>query len=261
MCGMSAAVPPLATPDEVLAIFQRDVAVHPYGVADVVQLADCSQWWVEGPAVVGVMDLPGSPLPVLYAVSTAPDDTLDFLQRLAPHLPPKFMATGPRRMAETLAADYEAAFATPYVKMHLRTPAALPAPGPDVVTVTRDDLDALERLFDTDPAAGDFFHPGLLDTGLYLGIWDGEVLASVAGIHVIDEAHGVAAIGNVATDPAHRRRGLARRVVTTLCHRLLERVATVGLNCRVQNVGAWRLYESLGFATILEYEEAELARR
>ncbi len=245
-----------------LDVYLRHAEVHPYGIADVVQLWDRSRWWVVAEAVVGVMDLPGSPVPVLYAVSaTAAEATLRLVQRLEPQLPDHIVATAPSGFAAALAGGYDARWARPYVKMHLADPGALPPSASDVVALGRDDLPALERLFATDPIAGDFFHPALLDTGLYFGRWDGDELVAAGGVHVIEPRHKVAAVGNVTTHPAHRRRGLATAVMATLCHALLERVATVGLNVRRDNTAAQALYRSLGFATILPYEEAEIVRR
>jgi GNAT superfamily N-acetyltransferase len=254
--------PAVAEPAAVLDIYLRDMPVHPYGIADVVQLWDRSRWWRQGTAVVGLMDLPGSDLPVLYAVAaSAPSETLELLAALAPWLPDRFMATGPRGMAATLAPELTPRFATEYVKMHLAEPARLPAADPQVRVLDRGDLRALEGLYALDPVAGDFFWPGLLDSGLYVGRWaDGDLVAT-GGIHVIEPGHSVAAIGNVTTHPAHRRQGLGTAVTATLARLLLDRVSTVGLNVREANGGARRLYESIGFATVVDYEEAELHRR
>lgn len=248
-------------PDAILEVYEQRPHLHPYGIADVVQLWDRSTWWRDGPAVVGLLDLPGSDVPVLYSVSASPEATLDLIGRLEPELPADIMATGPEGLAARLANTYEAAFATPYVKMHLSRPHDLPPPGDDVVALSTADLHALETLFATDPLAGDFFHAGLLETGFYLGVWVSDALAAAGGIHVLAEEHAVAAIGNVTTDPSHRRRGLARRVVATLSHRLLDRVPTIGLNVRQDNAAALALYAAVGFETILPYEETRLRRR
>jgi ribosomal protein S18 acetylase RimI-like enzyme len=253
---------PVADPVDILDVFTRDAPVHPYGIADVAQLWARSRWWRAGDAVVGLMDLPGSAVPVLYAVSAgAADATLALLRDLQPHLPSPLMATGPVGMAAALAPAFAPTFARAYVKLHLADAAHLPPSDPETRVLTRRDLPALEALYATDPVAGDFFHAALLDTGLYLGRWHDALLVATAGIHVLDEQHGVAAIGNVATHPAHRRRGLGRAVTATLCHHLLRRVPVVGLNVRQENVAARRLYLGMGFRTVLPYEEAQLIRR
>lgn len=252
---------PATDPADLLELFGRDRAAHVYGLADVQQLWTTSTWWRVGDAAVGLLDLPG-PTPVVYAVSTAdPDGTLDLLARLADVLPDHLVITGPTGLATRLADRFQPRWRDTYDKLHLADPAALPPPDPRVVGLDRDDLAALEALYATDPDAGDFFHAGLLDTGLYVGIRDTDgALVAAAGVHVVDAVTGVAAIGNVATHPTHRRRGLGRAVVATLCHRLLEHVDVVGLNVRHRTTAARGLYTALGFVPVLVYEEAELVR-
>jgi ribosomal protein S18 acetylase RimI-like enzyme len=248
-------------PAPLLELFARDREVHPYGIADVEQLWEVSRWWQDGEAAVGAMDLPGSPLQVLYAVSARdPEGTLGLLDRLdrAGHLPERFIVTGPRGLADRLATRRDPRWSKHYEKMALRDPGRLPDAEPAVAVLDRTHLPALERLYADDPTAGDFFHPALLDTGCYLGILeDGEVLAS-AGIHVLDRHNGVAALGNVATRADRRGQGLGRLVTATLCHRLLTEVEVIGLNVSVGNHAAHALYGRLGFVSVLPYEEAEL---
>jgi RimJ/RimL family protein N-acetyltransferase len=247
-------------PASLLELFGRDREVHPYGIADVEQLWECSRWWRDDDAAVGVIQLPGSPVPVVYAVSAQdPAGTLDLLDRLdaTGALPRRFVITGPRGLADRLSR-HAVRWSRWYDKLALRHPELLPPPSDEVVTLDGSHLVALQGLYGTDPDAGDFFHPALLDTGFYLGVLrDGEVLAS-AGIHVIDRRNGVAAIGNVATNPDHRGRGLARLVTGTLCHHLLAVVEHVGLNVSEGNLAAAALYRRLGFVPVLPYEEAEL---
>lgn len=264
MCAVQPRAAAVADPQAVLEVYLPRPDVHPYGIADVAQLWDCSRWWRDGEAVVGLLDLPGSSIPVLYAVGAGAEAgvvTLGLLSRLAPLLPERFVATGPRGMTAALAPAYRPLWRRDHVKMHLAEPDRLPPRDQRAVTLGRSDLADVEGLFATDEVAGAFFHPGLLDTGLYVGRREAGVLLAVAGIHVIDETHGVAAIGNVATHPRHRRRGLGRALTATLCRRLLGRVRTVGLNVRESNHAALALYAALGFRTVLPYEEAELARQ
>jgi GNAT superfamily N-acetyltransferase len=248
-------------PAGVLATFLQCPQAHPYGIADVEQLWDRSRWWQEGDAVVGLLDLPGSSAPVLYAVSAgAEGGTLDLLRRLAPILPDRIVAHGPIGMAEALAPAFPARSAVPHIKMHLPRRDRLAPADPRVVVLRRSAVPALERLFATDAIAGDFFHPGLVGTGFYVGCWEGDMLEAAGGVHVVDRVHGVAALGNIATHPGHRRKGLGRAVVSSLCHRLLEHVEVIGLNVQQRNLAAQALYRSLGFSTVLPYEEAVLAR-
>jgi ribosomal protein S18 acetylase RimI-like enzyme len=261
--GAAARVPaPVDDPAPVLEVLEQDRHAHVYGIADVHQLWDVSRWWRDGPAVAGLLDLPGSPVPVLYAVAVrTPERTLALLQRLSPSLPARFEVTGPRGTTAVLAASRTVRWRTAYDKLGLVRRDALPAPDARATALGRADLPALTALLTSDPASGEFFHPGLLDSGAYLGIAEGDALLASAGIHVLDPVGRVAAIGNVVTAPHARRRGLGRAVVASLCHRLLDRVPTVGLNVAVANDPARALYRGLGFEVLAPYEGAELDAR
>lgn len=256
-------VRPIDSPNEILAVLLEHPAVHVYGIADVEQLWERSRWFRRGRALAGLLDLPGSEVPVVYAVSADADEpTRALLEDLADELPPRFVMHAPRDAERRLEhRGYATVWQHDYGKMHLASPEHLPPSDLRIRTLSRDDLDELERLYASDERAGDFFHAGLLDTGWYLGLDADDGLAAVAGIHVVSPAHRVAAVANVATSPAHRRRGAARTVVATLCHRLLRTVGTIGLNVRDDNPAAAALYLGLGFERVVDYEEAELERR
>lgn len=255
---------PVADPGELVELYGRDRAVHPYGLADVDEpYWSRSTWYRDGDAAVGVLDL-GSGAPVLYAIAAdAARDaaTLALLDRLRPVLPDHFVITGPVGLAHHLAPTWTTDWVIPHVKMHLVDPDRLPAPDGRVEWLDRAHVDEIVDL--RARGGGDasaFFVPDLVDTGLYGGLRaDGELVA-VAGVHVVSEARGVAAIGNVLTRPDHRRRGLARALVTTVTHRLRDLVPTIGLNVATTNDGARALYRDLGFAELVTYDEAELAR-
>lgn len=105
-----------------------------------------------------------------------------------------------------------------------------------------------------------WFDPRMLETGQYFGWRPGGELVSVAGIHVYSPAYGVAALGNVATVPAARRGGGARRVTARLCRSLRRELDTIGLNVKADNKGARAMYESLGFSVVAEYGEYRATR-
>ncbi len=92
------------------------------------------------------------------------------------------------------------------------------------------------------------FSPWQIAHGVFYGMWADGALVSASGTHVWSQVEGVAAIGNVFTQPAYRGRGYA-----TLCTGAVARDAraagldTVILNVRENNAPAIRVYEKLGF--------------
>ena len=119
------------------------------------------------------------------------------------------------------------------------------------------DARELEAFF-TDAYPGNWFDPRMLETGAYFGVRDGDVLASVSGVHVVSRTHRVAALGNVATRPELRGRGLARIAVAATCQALRAHVDHLGLNVDAANAEGIRLYEGLGFARVATYEEVRV---
>lgn len=260
--GDERAPAPSSDPSEVLAAFAPHRAIHAYGIVDVVQFWETSRWWLRDGAVVGLIGLPGVPDPVVYAISAVHGvETLDLLSELAPHLPDRFAITGPIGLAERLDAAYHATRCLPYVKMHLVRPDMLPAPDPLVRAVGTGDMEAVRTFAKRGDAELEYFRDDLLGTGRQVAIFDRDGIVSLAGVHVIDTAQGLAAIGHVSTLPELRGRGLGTRVVAALCHRLRAEVEIVMLNVGRDNAPARHIYEGLGFLPLLEYEEAELVGR
>ena len=257
---MSDAIRRVDDPEELVELYAPDAVVHPYGLADLEEpFWSSSTWFRRGDAVVAVLDLGGDP--AVYAI--AADDakataTLDLLADLAPDLPERFLITGPVGLTEPLGRRFAVEWSGPHVKMHLADTTRLPDPDPRVEWLPREAAEEVVALRATDHDVSAFFIPELLDSGLYGGLRvDGE-LAAIAGVHVLSERHGVAAIGNVFTHPDRRGQGLASALTGTVARRLLERVPTVGLNVGTANTAARTVYERLGFVAVLPYEEAEL---
>ena len=101
----------------------------------------------------------------------------------------------------------------------------------------------------------------MLDTHLYHGIWEGDALQCVAGIHTYSPQYGVAAIGNVTTLPAMRGRGWATRACSRLLPTLLTKVDVIALNVKADNAPAIQVYQRLGFEVVAEYDEFEMYRK
>jgi [ribosomal protein S18]-alanine N-acetyltransferase len=76
---------------------------------------------------------------------------------------------------------------------------------------------------------------------------DGELVGYAGQMYVVGEAH----ITNIATAPAHRRTGVATRLMAELSWSAIEhRCTAMTLEVRVSNTSAQELYRRFGFAPV-----------
>ena len=124
------------------------------------------------------------------------------------------------------------------------------------------DLPELRRLYadgDETGEAPDFFFPSMVTDGVFFGIYADEALVAAAGTHLLSRRERVATIGNVYTRRDVRGRGLGR-IATSAVLEALADIDTIGLNVRVDNYAAIRVYESLGFVRHCPFYEALATR-
>jgi ribosomal protein S18 acetylase RimI-like enzyme len=121
-----------------------------------------------------------------------------------------------------------------------------PTPGIECVRLGPEHGDQLIALYGESNAAA--FSVAQLESGVFYGIFDRDQIVAVAGTHLVSETYGVGAIGNVYTDPAHRRRGYGSATVSAVVNELTKRgMRDVILNVSQSNHAAVRVYEHLGF--------------
>jgi ribosomal protein S18 acetylase RimI-like enzyme len=113
----------------------------------------------------------------------------------------------------------------------------------DAVPLTREHAaKAVELAKITKPGP---FGPRNLDLGEYFGIFDGERLIAMAGERLA--AGALREVSAVCTHPDHQGRGLARRLMTKIIRRQMQRGETPFLHVMRSNEGARGLYERMGF--------------
>ncbi len=206
-----------------------------------------------GPQVTTLLALGrGDPAPLRRLLEQA-IDAGELPARIHAHLSPG--------LREVLAPGWHAEPPVPSHKMALTRSERLDhQSGEDVRRLTPADHGAVTRLL-AEAYPDNWYDGRMLETGMYVGVWDGTDLQAVAGVHVYSPATRVAALGNIATRPDARRRGLAARATAALCRRLLETVDTVGLNVHAENTAAIHCYRRLGFTEVAPYEEVGLTAR
>ncbi|HHO51166.1 MAG TPA: GNAT family N-acetyltransferase [Deltaproteobacteria bacterium] len=259
---MELSVTLLSDPGPIGAHLRRDESLHAYELADLdPALWPLTRWhggW-RGEQLVSVALLYlGSDPPTLLLLGRASDpDLAALLVALQQQLPTRLHAHLAPGLERHLGG-FELSGITPCLKMALLRPGAI-SDDDAVQALGPDDHVEIEALY-ARAYPDNHFDPQTLETGAVVGLRIDGALACVAGIHALSRRERVAALGNIATDPAHRGRGLAQRTTGALCHRLLSQVDTIGLNVDAENTTALAVYRRLGFEIVAPYVELDAAR-
>ena len=254
--------------DELAGFLRRRPAVHAYSLGDLDDFFwPHTRWlaWERDGRIEQVALLYDEPEPpVLLALAEEPEDGMAELLRAAvaslpakvyAHLTPSLVdAVAPAFVAITEPAAHQ--------KLGLSRPELLaPNDSENVELLTPGHLGEVEAFYER-AYPGTWFQARMLGTGRYAGIRRNGELVCVAGVHVWSPAWRVAALGNVATLPEARGKGLATAACARLCRLLLDDgIDTISLNVRADNAAAIRAYEKLGFAHATDYVEVVLERR
>ncbi|MFJ8105797.1 GNAT family N-acetyltransferase [Streptomyces sp. NPDC096132] len=116
-------------------------------------------------------------------------------------------------------------------------------PAPEAVPLGTDEVpEILDLVARTRPGP---FLRRTITLGTYLGIRHQDRLIALAGERL--RLDGWTEISAVCTDPGHRGKGLATRLIRAVGHGIRERGDIPFLHAAADNTPAIRLYESLGF--------------
>lgn len=253
--------------DALAACLQRRAAAHVYELGDLDDFFWPATTWFalgggDGLRQVALLYDATDP-PTLLALPDPPlAEMRTLLAELAPVLPSAVYAHVHPDTLAALASRFAVTAHGLHVKMALTQHALLTTvDGTDVMALGPEHLAEVEAFYAV-AYPGTWFQARMLETRRYVGIRESGRLVTVAGVHVWSPRFSAAALGNVATLPAARGRGLATRAAGALCRTLLaDGIATIGLNVRADNAPAIRSYEKLGFAPVAEYVEATLRER
>jgi RimJ/RimL family protein N-acetyltransferase len=200
--------------------------------------------------------------PVLLAVAgEAPETMQPLLREVAKHLPDRIYGHLSPPLVGALPGFETEGAPAPHVKMGLADLRLLPGLDVESPELLRSgDLAEVQSFYEA-AYPGTWFQPRMLATRRYVGIREHGRLVCVAGVHVWSPTWRVAALGNVATLPEARGRGLATAACARLCRVLLEDgIETIGLNVQADNAAALHAYAKLGFRVVAPYVETFIAR-
>jgi GNAT superfamily N-acetyltransferase len=257
--------------DRIERFLRRETATHIYALADLDPFFWAGTTWyaaIERGALCAIcLVLDRLSIPIVYSITAAPvAASLELVQHIRGELPDRFFANLSRELVSLFDADHTIESEGIFHKMVLsrfRAPAAIDA---RIDRLRPDDMDELRSFYaDHAYAVGEtdqrFLETYMLEMGPYFGIREADSLVCAGGVHLVSDRYQVAALGNIATRPDRRMRGLGQAVSAAICRELLDRVESIGLNVLEDNTAAIRCYESLGFERCARYFEGIIARK
>lgn len=255
--------------DRIERFLRRDSDTHVYALADLDPFFWPNTRWYgasEGEQLHAVcLVLHELSIPIVYALAPDPDTaTRELVRQIRDALPARFFANLSVHLLDLFDAQVERRGI--FDKMVLREFRAPPAIGARIERLGPNHFDELREFYAGNaysPEETDrrFLEPYMLEMGPYFGIRERGALVCAGGVHLASERYGVAALGNIATQPSHRSRGLGRAVSAAICSELRHRVHTIGLNVMADNAAAIRCYRSLGFEPCARYFEGTVTRK
>lgn len=243
------------------AFLRRAPYLHAYELGDLdPREAAHTTWIAPHPVDAVALIYRGLAIPTLVALADGDPAALHaLLAGAAGELPPRFYAHLTPGAEAALADRHEMELLGRHWKMALAAPVGGP---PDDAVARLGPADAGEAVaFYAASYPTSYFEPVNLERGPYVAIRDDHGIAAVAGVHVCSPAKRVASLGNIATRPDMRGRGLARRVTAALCRLLQVEIDVIGLNVRADNAPAIACYRGVGFEIRHAYDEWRVARR
>lgn len=242
---------------------RRDPYLHLYSIGDLDDFFWPHTSWFgcrgsEGELQALFLFYTASSLPVLLALEEhGTSEACILLKKIAQFLPGKFYCHASPGLVDALSSLGRLESHGRHLRMGLDRflpPSAYLPPSGTIRRLGPVDL-GLVKDFYRSAYPDNWFEERMLETKKYFGMFLGNDLVSIAGVHVYSEAYGTAALGNIATRARYRGRGFAKNVTAALIEDVINAVSLVGLNVSCENRAAIKCYQSLGFRTRHLYEE------
>jgi len=247
------------------SVLRRNTYLHIYSIGDLDDFFWPHTIWyglkTEGNLEVVALLYTGKACPTLLAESERPPAMMDLLESIRHLLPERFHAHLSPGGDDVFRDTHRIYSHGKHYKMALADLSIIRQMDcSEVVRLTLTDLEEIVKFYEQSYPAN-WFDPRMLKTGQYFGLRRQGDLVGIAGIHVYSAKYRVAALGNIATHPAHRNKGYSRLVTARLCQSLSATVDHIGLNVKADNSPALSCYRKLGFEIIATYGEFTLERK
>ncbi len=249
----------LTDKSEILAFLESDRWYAAYAIGDLEPsfFVQC-QWYgaeADGNLRALAMLFTGLEPPVLFVMGEVPGLSVILGSVLRPS---QVYVTCRREHLPAVCAFYNLGTPERMLRMILHPADFHPVPG-NVTRLSPAYTRELERLYSL--GKGNAFSPYQVAQGVFYGVEKKGRLVATAGTHLVAPTYGVAAVGNVFTDPAHRKRGYGTICTSAVVEELLARRLDVVLNVSATNTTAIHIYQRLGFGTYCQFIEVVGVRR
>ncbi|HIP97141.1 MAG TPA: GNAT family N-acetyltransferase [Anaerolineae bacterium] len=249
----------LTDKSEILSFLESDRWYAAYAIGDLEPsfFAQC-QWYgaeADGNLQALAMLFTGLEPPVLFVMGEVPGLSVILGSVLRPA---RVYITCRQEHLPAVCAFYNLGTPERMLRMVLRPSDFHPVPG-KVTRLSPAYTKELERLYSL--GKGNAFSPYQVAQGVFYGIEKKGRLVATAGTHLVASTYGIAAVGNVFTDPAHRKQGYGTVCTSAVVEELLARRLDVVLNVSATNTTAIHIYQRLGFGTYCQFIEVVGVRR
>jgi ribosomal protein S18 acetylase RimI-like enzyme len=246
--------------------FQKDPVLFAYHLGDLNDdyFSNC-QWAAENASwsaiAEAVLIYNGGPVPTVMAFGlTKRFETL--LDELLDLLPPKFYGHYFLKYRQIFERQFIEEPIETNLKMHLNKEIAATAAPPigNHVRFTPADADRLLAFYSIAYPDG-YFDVNMLKLGFAHGVAVDGVIIAASGVHCVSTDYRVGVLGNIATHPDWRGKGLASYLTAFQAKELQDKGCVVCLNVAKENLPAVHCYQNLGFETKFEFEDGVFQRR
>lgn len=245
--------------------FDQDRSLFAYHIGDLddFHFGHCQwlSWVVDGDVKDVVLLYGGCKMPTVIAFGLT-EHMPALLAELSPKLPDLFHSHFYEAYRDILLKGRTQQRLGSHLKMQLKqfVPCERKVDGELVAPLGHEHEAELQELYDA-AYPGNYFVTRMLESGKYCGVKLDGRLVSVSGVHVDSTEYGTATLGNIATHPDYRGRGLGSVLTSHVCAQLVAEDKAVGLNVSATNAAAIHTYEKLGFEIVHRYEEAIFTRK